>query len=287
LVKEKAYNVSYVLVIMYKRTFKANRPPVRGNTNMIPRWDSIKEIIENSNVILEVLDARMPELSREKEIEKRVLENKFNEKKLIFILNKVDLVSEWQLNKNFKKLKKEGECFIFSSKNKIGTKRLRNYLLALGKDQEYLRIGIVGYPNTGKSSIINSLVLKKKVQVSASAGTTHGPQWVNGPGNLSIIDSPGVIPLDEHDEVRLALIAAKNVEKIKNLEIVAIEIIKLFEGNQKLKEFYKIEKEVDNSEELFNEIGIKKGFMKKGGIVDEGRVAIQIIRDWQKGDLKL
>lgn len=276
---------------MYNRRFRTNRPKIIGKTDMTPRWESIREIIHDSNVILEILDARMPELSRNKEIEKMVL-NYGDDKKLIFILNKADLVANEQLQREFEKLKKESECFILSSKDKIGTKRLREYLLSLGKncESDYLRIGVVGYPNTGKSSVINALILRHKVKVSSTAGTTHGEQWINAQGNLSIIDSPGVIPLDEHDEVRLALIAAKNVEKIHNLGLVANAIINLFDESENLKKYYKIDElKIKNNcvQDIFEEIGRKKGFFKRGGMIDEGRTAVQIIRDWQTGKLKL
>jgi ribosome biogenesis GTPase A len=269
---------------MINRRFKANRPRTVGSTDMTPRWDSVSEIIEESDVILEVLDARMPQISRNSEVEK--LAGKF-EKRLLFILNKADLVPENFLESTFRKLKKEGECFIVSSKDMVGTKRLREYLLALGKAKEgRLRIGVVGYPNLGKSSIINVISLKHKTKVSFTAGTTHGPQWINAQANLSIVDSPGVIPLDEHDEIRLALIAAKNVEKIKQLDLVSQAVINLFEDKQPLKDFYKIKIESNDTQEILDEIGRKKGFIKKGGIIDESRTSIQIIQDWQRGNLR-
>lgn len=269
---------------MYNRRFKANRPKIIGSTNMIPRWHSVAEIIYHSNIVLEILDARMPELSRNSEVEEIA---KKSNKQILFILNKADLVSEEQLERKFKKLKQEAPCFIVSSNQKIGTKRLREYLMAQAKGKEIYRIGVVGYPNIGKSSVINALTLKHKTKVSSTAGTTHGPQWINAQANLSIIDSPGVIPLDEHDEIRLALISAKNVERINNLDIVAHAVINLFENKTKLKEFYNIKTDSEKPEDILQEIGKKKGFMKKGGLVEESRTAIQIISDWQKGKLKL
>jgi ribosome biogenesis GTPase A len=268
---------------MIKNTFKANRPKVIGDTNITPYWKVIENIIKDSDIILEILDARMPNISRNIELEE-LIEKK--EKELIFILNKSDLISPKELRKKFQKLNKIKPTFIISSKQKIGTKRLREYLFKIGKKQDWFKIGIVGYPNTGKSSVINSLVKKNKAVVTSRAGTTHGAQWISLKDNILIIDSPGIIPLKKDDEIRLALIGSKNIEKIKNLELVAREIIKLFENKTKLYSFYKLSSKPKNPEELIEEIGKKRGFIRKGGQIDISRVAIQIIRDWQNGKLR-
>ena len=224
----------------------------------------------------------MPELSRNEEIEKLIKKKK---KELIFILNKSDLVSENMLRKCFSKLKKEGNVFSISTTEKVGTRRLREYLIRISKN-ESIKIGVLGYPNTGKSSIINSLVLRKKAPVSSKAGTTHGIQWVRS-SNLEVMDSPGVIPIGKNDEMRLSLIGSKNPEKIKNLELVAYKIIDIFANKNKILEYYEIKDKAEDNEEVIRLIGVKRGFMKKHGEVEETRVAIQIIRDWQTGKLRL
>ncbi len=267
---------------MINRRFKANRPKIVGSTDMIPYWQVIEQIISESDIILEVLDARMPELSRNDELEKLV---KRKNKELIFILNKSDLVSENMLRKMFNKLKKEAGVFSVSTKERMGTRRLREYLIRISKNQN-IRIGVLGYPNTGKSSIINSLVLRKKAPVSSKAGTTHGIQWVKS-SNLEVMDSPGVIPIGKNDEMRLSLIGSKNPEKIKNLELVAYKIIDLLPNKNRILEYYEIKEKAEDNEEIIRLIGVKKGFIKKHGEIEENRVAIQIIRDWQRGNLRL
>jgi ribosome biogenesis GTPase A len=269
---------------MIKHTFKANRPKITWDTNITPYWKVIEKIVDESDVVLEILDARMPELSRNDQLESLINRK---EKKLIFILNKSDLTSEKILRKKFRDLNKINQTFIVSSKKKIGTKRLRNYILKLSKEKERLKIGIVGYPNTGKSSVINSLVLMKKAQVTSKAGTTHGQQWINLKNKVQIIDSPGIIPVKQDDEVRLALIGSKNVEKLKEVEIVAQTIINLFLNKDRLNNFYKINLKSDNPEEFIEEIGRTKGFISKGNKIDFSRTCIQIIRDWQSGKLRL
>ena len=269
---------------MMRRKFKANRPKVVGNTNIKPYWKVIEEIIDESDVVLEVLDARMVNLSRSEEIESLV---KSKNKDLIFILNKADLANIKVIEKYKKLLKKEAYCYVVSSINRNSIRKLRDHLLKLSKNQEFMRIGVLGYPNTGKSSIINALVRRKKAPISSRAGTTHGQQWIKLSNNVRIIDSPGVIPLKQNDELRYALIGSRNPEKIKNLDLVAHEIIKLFKENNNLQKHYKIDIESNNPEQIIEEIGRKKGFIKKGNEIDEVRVTMKIIRDWQSGKLRL
>lgn len=266
---------------MLNRRFKANRPKIVGSTDITPYWQVVEKIIRESDVVLEVLDARMPELSRNEEIEDKV---KKNGKELIFILNKSDLVPQLYLKK-IKKL--PGKVFFLSAKDSYGMDKLRGYIFALSKKYENIKVGVLGYPNTGKSSIINSLVRKKKSPVSSRAGTTHGPQWVSMKENILIIDSPGVIPLKENDELRFALIGSRNPERLKNKELVACKIIDLFIDKKNLFDYYGINIDSNNAEEIMEEIGRKRGFLKKGGVIDETRVSFEIIRDWQSGRLRL
>ncbi|MBS3092042.1 50S ribosome-binding GTPase [Candidatus Pacearchaeota archaeon] len=270
---------------MINRRFKANRPKITWDTNMKPYWNVIKDIIHNSDIILEILDARMPELSRNEEIETLTKESG---KQLILILNKADLVSKKQLAINYEKLRDKFPCFIISTKDKIGTKRLREWLIANGKNKERFKIGVLGYPNTGKSSIINSLSLAKKAPVSSKAGTTHGQHWIKSVANLEIVDSPGVVPLKQEDEARLALIGSKNPEKIHNLDIVLWKIFELFDDKEIIKKLYSIEElESNKVEDIIEAICKKRGFIKKQGLIDETRLAMQVIRDWQQGKLRL
>jgi len=166
-------------------------------------------------------------------------------------------------------------------------------------------VGVLGYPNVGKSSIINALAHKKKTKVSKKSGTTHGIHWINATPEIKLIDSPGVIPLEKSpgnkkfpvsqnsgkfvdDEVRYGLIGAKDSEALKNPELVAHAIIKLFSssGRAKFEKFYDIEMDEDVWE-VVQALGLKRGHLVKGGKVDEHRTCSMIVRDWQQGRLRL
>jgi len=248
-------------------------------------WPIVERVIQNADVVLLVMDARMPDISRNKEIEMKVA--KFN-KAMAQVFTKIDLASEEHL----KALKeKSPEAFFVSGLKNINISELRVHLQMMAKKfkVDRLKIGVVGYPNVGKSALINALARRARAKVAHYAGTTRGVQWINVGSNLKILDSPGVIPY-ETKEVELGLMGSKDPEKIRNKEKVAFEIISLFLGASKkaLEEHFKISMGDTNDEyEVLLAIGRRRGFLKKGGEVDETKTAISIIRDWQTGKLKL
>ena len=113
---------------MMRRKFKANRPKVVGNTNIKPYWKVIEEIIDESDIVLDVLDARMVNLSRSEEIESLV---KSKNKDLIFILNKADLANIKVIEKYKKLLRKEAYCYVVSSINRSSIKNFYSKIQCL------------------------------------------------------------------------------------------------------------------------------------------------------------
>ncbi len=247
-------------------------------------WPVVKKVVKDSDIVLFILDARMPELSFNKELERMVLRYG---KEFVLVFNKIDLIPRRRLERL--KHKFPDSFFVSGSKN-IGLSRLKEGLLIKAKRGGILepRVGVVGYPNTGKSSIINALAKSAKAKVSSSAGTTRNIQWIRA-GSLKILDSPGVVPLEDR-EVSLGILGSKNPEKLKKPEKVVFNIIEMFVKSNinKLEEFYgiKVEK-AEDSYEIMLKIGRRKGFLQKGNNVDENRTMFQIIGDWQKGKLRI
>lgn len=244
-------------------------------------WPVVLNVLKNSDVLVLIADARVPEITTNKEIIKKA--SALN-KELVLVLNKTDLLDK----QTKEKIKiKYPNAFLTSEKNYLELLRLRKHLEALAEkqDRKSLRIGIVGYPNVGKSTIINKLIPKAKLKVSPISGTTKKTHWIRYK-RLRIMDSPGVIPAQDTPET-LGLISGKSPQKIKNPENSAIRIIEFLNKKDKniLKKFYNVNS--DNDYNLFLQIGKKKGYLLKKGEVDEQRTAIKIIEDWQKGKIPL
>lgn len=296
--------IAYIFLdIINKKLYKHRVPYLL----MEPYWDSIKRVIIESDVVLEILDARLVELSRNEEVERLIKEIK---RPVIFVVNKSDLVSKQSIMEQILGLEQEGEVVFVSSENKqsakILTSKIKQVFYKYGKrdmekklmakpSPEYreakgdIVVGVLGYPNVGKSSIINMLAHRKKVKVSKKAGTTHGIHWIKASDEIKLIDSPGVIPLREDDDIRYGLIGAKDTERLKDPEIVADSIIKLFMKNNKraFEYFYGIQIEEEDYDSVISQLGKKKSFLIKGGKIDENRTAVLIVKDWQQGRLRL
>jgi ribosome biogenesis GTPase A len=245
-------------------------------------WPVVLNVLRNSDVVLLLVDARMPEISQNSEIVNKV--ERMRDKRLLIIFNKADLIG----NEEIASLKRGYPgAFFISAVKRTGVKNLKAVLVNMAENwnRSSLRIGIVGYPNVGKSTLINLLVPTAKAKVSSVSGTTRKTQWVRE-GRLRIMDSPGVIPFGDK-KAKVGMTASKDPHKIRNPENVAINVIEYLaeKGENILEKFYGIES--GSSYEMFGAIGRKKGFLIKGGDVDENRTAIKIIDDWQKGKISL
>ena len=244
-------------------------------------WPVVLNILKNSDVVILLADARVPEITKNKEILKKA---EILKKKLILVFSKTDLIGK----NDILELKKNNPgSLLISGKNKKSVDGLKHYLERLAEEnyRTSLRVGIVGYPNVGKSTLINMLVPGANVKVSKVSGTTKKTEWIRL-GRLRIMDSPGVIPSGDSSEV-VGIASAKDPHKMKNPERVAMRIIAFLNKKNKkiLEKFYNIESTDDY--DTFLKIGKKKGFFLKGGEIDEFRTAIRIVDDWQGGKIKL
>jgi hypothetical protein len=247
------------------------------------------KVIYDSDIILEVVDARMPNLTRNEKLENNI---RGKRKFLIIVMNKSDLITG-RMKMNFLRMFRPNEAIFVSCKDRVGIPTLKGMIFDLAKRiryRDYIRVGVIGYPNTGKSSLINALAgFKEVARTSPIAGFTTGIQWVKGKGKIMFLDTPGVTPSDEKDEAEQALMAIIDPNKLVNPDLAAMKIIQLFLDYNKssLEKFYDVKIETDDVSEILLEIGKRKNFLMKGGKVDETRTALTIIRDWQRGNLLL
>ena len=246
---------------------------------MVSFWRVVNKVILEADVILEVLDARFPEETRNLEVERKVLREN---KKIIYLLNKSDLVK-----KKFSEIPLSFGPHVFvSAKENLGTTKVRNMLRDLAKEKKPLLVGVLGYPNTGKSSIINALKQKKSAGTSSIPGFTRGIQKIRIGKDIYVIDTPGVFAYKEKDEEKQVLTNVRDFRKVKDPESIALEILnRAYEGNPKIiKEVYKVEAS-EYSEITLERIAEKFNWLVKGGKPNIDQTARKIIQDWQRGKL--
>lgn len=246
----------------------------------------LTKIVETSDIILEILDARFIDETRNKEIEK-FIQNKG--KKILYVLNKSDLIKKEKL----KGLDEVRPYVLVSATKRTGGRELRDKIKSLSKtielkdNYERFSVGVIGYPNTGKSSIINLLIGKNSAKTGAAAGFTKGIQKLRLSSEIVLIDSPGVIPTKEYSNSdqekmsRHAMVGARDYNKIKEPELVVSYLVS--RCKKSFENFYQMQ--FKDSEELIELLGKKKNLLQRGGIADTDRVARLIIRDWQEGKI--
>ena len=310
--------------------------------------DVMKDVVRISDIVLEILDARYIEETRNMEVEKEILDRG---KLLIYVFNKVDLVDQKELEKQIPKwmkpyvfvsatertglkditarIKMEAKRIQAARKgkdegegkkekfNKLEDKKARDLKAKETKGEvvkdlggkRRIHVGVIGYPNAGKSSVINFITHRAAAKTAKQAGFTKGMQKIRMSEDILILDTPGVIPAskystesksfaadvkvggrtysdvkDPEDVVYYLMVAPdpvdvdeptkKELDAIKDAEVNAKKILKFYEFKDL------------TVEEFIEALGKKKGFLGKGGKVDVDRSARIVLRDWQEGRVK-
>ncbi|AKB79275.1 GTPase YlqF [Methanosarcina horonobensis HB-1 = JCM 15518] len=243
----------------------------------------VRDVIKKADVLLEVIDARFPDETRNSEVEKEII--RLN-KPFIIVINKCDLVSKEKLDKTKARLSRIAPTVFVSSKDRSGTTMLRHQILASAciKGRDIL-VGTLGYPNVGKSSVINGVTGRHRASTSPISGHTKGVQHVDAGSRIMFMDTPGVIPFDENDEYVQGLLGIKDATHLQDPIGVALKIIEklLAENKAALESFYSVTIETRNSYSVLEQIGKQCNFLQKKGEVDEMRTATRMINDWQNG----
>jgi len=237
-------------------------------------WNIVNAVIDKSDVVIEVLDARFPDMTRNPEIETKVLRKG---KKLLLVINKSDLINKEITEKIKKRLSKIAPVVFIAAKQHLGTTYLREGIMKLSKGESVV-VGILGYPNTGKSSVINSLKGREAAKSSSMSGYTKGKQLVRISKKIIMLDTPGVYSYKENDVETLAIFGAVDYTKLKEPDLAAIKLLEMFP--EIVSSHYKLE--IEDPNDMLEKLAKKMNKLKKGGLLDINSAAKELMKDWQK-----
>ncbi|CAB50299.1 GTPase [Pyrococcus abyssi] len=246
-------------------------------------WRIVKEVIGEADIVVEVVDARDPIGTRNRKLERMVIESG---KKLLIVMNKADLVpKEWA--EEYKKRSEIPVIFI-SARERKGTGILRKELKKMAKtiDKDKVKVALIGYPNVGKSTIINVLKGKHAVGTAPIPGYTKGKHLIRLTKRLWLLDTPGVVPIDDFDE--LVIKGGFPADKIEEPVKPALKLIRRILETRKeaLTEKFDI-REFRDEEDILRKIGERRGIIREGGEVDIEETARWFLREWQTGRFTL
>jgi len=275
------------VVIIHMKAPSVKTEPATHNMHKVGFSQQAQEVIRLSDVILLTLDARGINESRIPELEELIIEQG---KKIIHILMKIDLADKNKILAS-EEIKSLSYPIFISTKTKEGIAALRERIHILAKkvkDHPIANIGVIGYPNTGKSSLLSLLARRAAAPVSAHSGFTKGIRKVRFAKGIILLDSPGVIRKDENlfenkNQKKHALLGVHTPENVKNPDMIVVELMRMHPD--KLEKFYKIEANGD-TEILLEELGIRWNILKKKGQIDIDKVARRVLKDWHLGHLK-
>uniref|UniRef100_L7M2U4 Nucleolar GTP-binding protein 2 n=1 Tax=Rhipicephalus pulchellus TaxID=72859 RepID=L7M2U4_RHIPC len=250
-------------------------------------WNELYKVIDSSDVVIQVLDVRDPQGTRSPFIE-RFMRKEKPHKHLVFVLNKCDLVPTWVTQRWVALLSAEYPTMAFhaSITNPFGKGALINLLRQFSKlhtDKRQISVGFIGYPNVGKSSVINALRSKKVCNVAPIAGETKVWQYITLMRKIYLIDCPGVVYPTGDTDTEIVLKGVVRVENIEDPQDHIPEVLDRVRPEYIVKT-YKIDS-WDNPEDFLEKLGRRSGKLLKGGEPDISTVAKMVLNDWQRGKL--
>ena len=255
----------------------------------------MQENIKLIDIVIELVDARIPLSSRNPDIDQLAA----NKSRLI-LLNKVDLADD-RRTKEWEQYFKEKGFYVaqVNSQRGTGVKSIHNIVLEACKEKierdrrrgiknRPVRAMIAGIPNVGKSTFINSLVGKACTKTGNKPGVTKGKQWIKWNKNIELLDTPGILwPKFEDEAVgeRLALIGSVN-DEILNVEELSLSLIQILKEHYSgvLAERYEVQEQQENLA-ILEEIAKKRNCIKKGAQLDYEKAADILLDEYRAGRL--
>lgn len=258
--------------------------------------ETIKKSLSMVDIVYEVIDARIPYSSRNPDMDEII-----GNKPRLIIMAKKDLADEkanelWDIyfkqkgipSINVDNLKNEGIEDIVKMSYKLTEEKIKA-LEKKGIKNRPIRVMIIGIPNVGKSTLINSLTKRKGAKVGNKPGVTKTNQWIKIKGNLELLDTPGILwPKFEDKDIALNLAFTGAIkDELLDLETLALELVKKLNSISPdfLTNRYNIINTKKSAYDTIMEIGKKRGCIVKGGEVDFLKTSNIILDEFRRGYL--
>ena len=245
-----------------------------------------------ADIIVYVLDARIPNACINKSFDAVI-----GQKPVLFVLNKTDLADERKTALWVAHFRQNGHNVVaVNGSDSVSAKAILTALNGIeNKRAERFeskgafvpkRVMVVGIPNSGKSTIINTLCGRKTTVTGNKPGVTRGKQWVRLQNGLELMDTPGTLYPSFDDQKKAALLAFIGSVKDDILDVneLALELVGALDSQYgvRFREKYGIDAETTSPEEIMKKICIKKGCLLKGGEPDIERGSKAIVDDFRK-----
>ena len=262
-------------------------------------WAELYKVLDCSDVVVHVVDARdVPGTTCDRVVTH--LKKTATHKHLLFVVNKCDLVPNWCVRRWLAHLGQTAPTLAFraSTTKPFGKGALIDGLRQfahLKSDAKQISCGVVGYPNVGKSSVINALRAKAVCKVAPVPGETKIWQYVALTKRVNLIDCPGVVYNDDDNDEAAAVL--KGVVRAERLPDPAVYIASLLRrcDPQHIVRTYDVpfdglagvSEQEDHAQSMafVDALARKSGRLRKGGEADAHTVAVQLINDWQRGKI--
>lgn len=263
--------------------------------HMMKAKRQMQEDIKLIDLVIELVDARIPLSSRNPDIDELG-----KQKARLILMNKADLADEEQTREWSEYFRNKG-CFVVKvdARAKAGMKKINDVVMEAcqqkierdrkrGIKNRPVRAMVVGIPNVGKSTFINTYAGKACAKTGNKPGVTKGKQWIRLNKNVELLDTPGILwPKFEDQQVGLYLALIGSIkDEILNIDELSLELIKVLKEHYPgiLASRYEVNEEQEPAE-LLKQIAQNRNCIKKGNELDYSKAAALVVDEFRSGRL--